>query len=142
MPDTHEFFTRQHEQLNRLETSVVKTRAELESARNEAMDSLKTKRNDAAATRESFQKRITESVDKMKASTEARRAETEATIEEWKRNRDVEKLENRADNLEEYADASMTVLNIAQEGARQASLDAIEARRQADEVKKGAGTPA
>jgi hypothetical protein len=141
MADVHEFFTRQHERLNQLETSIVKTQTELDSARSEAMDSLKAKRDQAAASREAFQQSIGNSVDKMKASMEARRDETEATIEEWKRKREVNKLERRAQNLEDYADAAMTVLAIAQEEARQACLEAIVARRVADEA-KATGTTA
>jgi hypothetical protein len=140
MPDVHEFFTRQHERLNRLETSVVKTRTELEAARNEATDSLKAKRDQASASREAFQQRISEPVNKMKASVEARRAETDATIEEWKRKREINKLEHRAQDLEDYADAAMAVLDIAQEEARQACLEAIEARLVAEETKAAGAT--
>jgi hypothetical protein len=138
MPDVHEFFTRQHEHLNRLETSIVKTRTELEAARNETMANLKAKRDKGAASREAFQSKITESVNKMKTGVEARRAETEATIEEWKRKREVNKLERRAQDLEDYADAALTVVDIAQEEAFLASLEAIEARRVADQAKAGA----
>jgi len=140
MPDTHEFFTRQHERLNRLETSVVKTQTELEAARTEATDSLKAKRGQAAASREAFQQKISEPVNKMKASVEARRAETDATIEEWKRKREINKLERRAQDLEDYADAAMAVLDIAQEEARQACLEAIEARLVAEETKAAGAT--
>jgi hypothetical protein len=132
MPSTQEFFTRQHEHLNQMETKIVKTRTDLESARSEALDSLKAKRERAAAARQSFQSNINEKVNMMKASVEGRQAQTEAAIEEWKRKREVNKLENRARDLEEYAEAAMAVLNLAQEEAAQASLDAVEARRLAD----------
>ncbi len=141
MPGTQEFFTRQHEHLNRMETKIVKTRTDLESARNEKLDSLKAKRERAAAARQSFHSSIGEKVNKMKASVEGRHAQTEATIEEWKRKREVNKLENRASDLEDYAEAAMSVLNLAQDEAHQASLDAVEARRLAEEA-KAAATPA
>ena len=47
----------------------------------------------------------------------------------------MNKLERRAQDLEDYADAAMTVLDIAQEEARQACLEAIEARLVAEEAK-------
>lgn len=139
MPSTQEFFTRQHEHLNQMETKIVKTRTDLESARSEALDSLKAKRERAAAARQSFQSNISEKVNMMKASVEGRQAQTEAAIEEWKRKREVNKLENRARDLEEYAEAAMAVLNLAQEEAAQASLDSVEARRLADEAKSAVG---
>lgn len=135
MPDTHEFFTRQHENLNRLETSVVKNRTAIEAARTEALESLQAKRAGAKASRDAFQQKIAEPVNKMKASMDARRSETEATVEEWKRKREVNKLENRARDLEDYADSAMTVLDMAEEEAVLATLEAIEARRIADEAK-------
>jgi uncharacterized protein YhaN len=138
MADVHEFFTRQHEHLNRVETSIVKTQTELDAARKDQMDSLRAKRAEAAAIREDFQQKMAVPVNKMKASVDSRRAETQATVEEWKRKREVSKLDRRAQDLEDYADAAMSVLDIAQEEARQASLDAIEARRVADEAKAGA----
>jgi hypothetical protein len=59
------------------------------SARNEALASLSAKREQAAASRQAFQSKIADSVNKMKTSAQARRAETAATIEEWKRKREV-----------------------------------------------------
>jgi hypothetical protein len=135
MPTTHEFFVRQHERLNHVEASVVRTQTELDEARNEALDSLRAKREKAAAARQAFQSKFSEAVNKMKANVEARKAQTDATIAEWKHKREVNKLENRARDLEDYADAAMAVLELAQEEARQASLEAIEARLQAEEAK-------
>jgi hypothetical protein len=135
MPSTQEFFNRQHNQLNRMETSIVKTRTDLESARNDTLDKLKAKREAAAGTRAAFHEKITGSVDKMKASAQARRAETDVKVAEWKRDREVNKLENRAKDYEDYAEAAMNVLTMAEEEALQASLEAIEARLQAEDAK-------
>lgn len=140
MASVHEFFTKQHEHLNRVETSVVKTRTDLEASRNETMENLKAKREKASASRQSFQSKITGSVNKMKANVEERKAQTDATVEEWKRKREVNKLENRARDLEDYADAALTVVDLAQEEAGVALLEAIEARRQAEDAKALAAT--
>ena len=137
MPSTQEFFTRQHERLNRMETSIVKTRSDLESARDQTIESLKAKREAAAASRASFHEKITGSVENMKASVQARQAETDVKVAEWKRNREINKLENRAKDFEDYADAAMNVLTMAEEEALQASLEAIEARLQAEDAKAG-----
>jgi adenylate kinase family enzyme len=138
MPDMQEFFTRQHEHLNRLETAVEKTKTELEAARNESLESLRRKREQAAANRESFNKKISDAANQMKANIEAKKQETDASIEDWKNRREVSKLENRARSLETYAEAAMNVVDYAHNEAFAASLDAIEARRQAEEAKAGA----
>jgi hypothetical protein len=138
MPDMQEFFTRQHEHLNRLETSVAKTKTELDAARNESLESLKRKRDQAAANRDAFNKKISDAVNQMQARIEAKKQETDASIEDWKRRREVGKLENRAQSLESYAEAAMNVVDYAHDEAFAATLDAIEARRQAEEAKAGA----
>ena len=96
MPDTHEFFTRQHEHLNKLEASIVKTQTELEAARTASLESLKAKRNQAAANRETFNKKMSDAVNQMRTRTEAKKQETDAAVEDWKRRREVKKLEDRA----------------------------------------------
>jgi hypothetical protein len=138
MPDMQEFFNRQHEHLNRLETSVVKTKRELDAARNESLESLKRKRDQAAANRENFNKKISDAVNQMQARIEAKKQETDASIDDWKRRREVSKLENRAQSLEAYAEAAMNVVDYAYDEAFAACLDAIEARRLAEEAKAGA----
>ena len=82
-----------------------------------------------------FHEKITGSVNNMKASALARRADTDAKIDEWKRNREVNELENRAKDFEDYAEAAMGVLNLAKDEALQASLDAVEARLQAEDAR-------
>jgi hypothetical protein len=116
----------------------MKTKTELDAARNESLDSLKKKRDRAAANRETFNRKISDAVNQMKARIEAKKLETDASIEDWKRKREVSKLENRAKSLESYAEAAMNVVDYAHDEAFAATLDAIEARRQAEEAKAGA----
>jgi archaellum component FlaC len=135
MAKMQEFFNRQHEQLTKLETLVVQTKKELEEARSEARANLREMRDETRFARQALQEDIADAYNKMKASMEARKKESQATIEEWKRKREVTRLENRARDLEEYADAATDVARLALEEARAASLDAVEARRVADEAK-------
>ena len=139
MVDTHEFFTRQHEELSKLETSIVKTQTDLTSARSETLANLKAKRDQAAAHGEARLQQLRDGVGRMDARMEAKKQESDATIEAWKQKREVHKLDQRARSAEEYADAAMMVLNSAQEEARAASLEAVESRRVADEAMQGAG---
>jgi hypothetical protein len=135
-----ELFNRQHEQLTKLEASIVQTKKELDQARTEALASLKQKRDQAAAQRQARQKKMTDAFDKMKASMQEKKQEAEATVEEWKRKREVNKLEGRAQSAQEYAEAAIHVVGLALDEATAATLDAAEARRVADEAKKAAAS--
>ena len=55
-------------------------------------------------------------------------------IDEWKAKREVQKLENRAKSAEDYFGAAMVVASAAVDEARVAALEAMEARRTADEA--------
>jgi len=140
MTKMQELFNRQHEQLTKLEASIVQTKKELDQARTEALASLKQKRDQAAAQRQARQKKMTDAFDKMKASMQEKKQEAEATVEEWKRKREVNKLEGRAQSAQEYAEAAIHVVGLALDEAAAATLDAAEARRVADEAKKAAAS--
>jgi hypothetical protein len=142
MPTIQEFFDREHERLFRIEASLTKMRAELDTARTEAMESLKAKRDEATASRESRRQEMSNAVNRMQARVQAKKQETAATIEEWKHKREVDKLEDRALEAEAYAEAALAVLELAQEEAWAASLEALEARREAEDAKQEAGATA
>ena len=55
-------------------------------------------------------------------------------VQEWKAKRQAELLELRAEDAESYADATTAIAEAAIEEARTAALEAIEARREADEA--------
>jgi len=139
MPSTHEFFTRQHEQLTRLETSIVQTQQEMEAARTTAQANLKESRDEAIAMREAFQQKMTAAVGQMQAGLAARKQATDAKVAEWKQKRQIERLEARAEAAEEYAEAAMAVLDLAQQEASAASIEAVAARREATEAKLAVG---
>ncbi len=142
MPTMQEFFDREHERLFKIETSLTKSRAELDEARTESIGTLKARRDEAAAEREARHTKMTDSVGQMQARVEAKKQETAATIEGWKQKREVNKLENRALDAEAYAEASLGVLELAQEEARYATLEALEARREAEEARQQSGVTA
>ena len=64
-------------------------------------------------------------------------AQTEADIEEWVREREVEKLEARAQLAEDYAAEQVWLATVAVEEAEFATLEALAARIEADEVVAG-----
>jgi hypothetical protein len=61
----------------------------------------------------------------------------EAKIEEWKHGREVRKLEKRAQRAEDYAAERAWLATVAVEEAEYATLEAIAARLEADEVAEG-----
>jgi predicted nucleic acid-binding Zn-ribbon protein len=68
----------------------------------------------------------------MKNWAEERKAITREKIAEWKEQRDLRKLQNRADKAERYAAAAIDVAVAAMDEAEQASLEAWLAREDAD----------
>ena len=71
---------------------------------------------------------------RMQARLEAKGAETEDRIAEWKLNRESEKLERRAEDGEAYAAWAILVAAAAIDEADLAALEAIEARVDADRL--------
>ena len=57
-----------------------------------------------------------------------KRPETEIRVEEWKRNRELEKLERRGEDAEAYAAWSMIVATEAIDDVNLAALQALAAR--------------
>jgi hypothetical protein len=71
---------------------------------------------------------------KLKTQFEEKESEVKANVEQWKTDRELKKLEHRADEAEEYA-ATVTFLAIAMvEEAEEATLSAIAARIDAENV--------
>ena len=139
MTGTHEFFTRQHQHLTKLETSIEKTKGDLETARTETLASLRKRRDEAVAARKARQEQVADAAGKMKTHAEQKRHETDAAVEGWVRERKSEMLEHRANEAEDYAIAASDMVDAAEEEAWAAALEAIEARRVADEVKESSG---
>ncbi len=83
---------RQHEHLNRHEASREDTHCARGGAHCQPREP-EGKRNQAAANRETFNKKMSDAVNQMRTCTEAKKQETDAAVEDWKRRREVKKLE-------------------------------------------------
>jgi uncharacterized protein (DUF342 family) len=98
-----------------------KTQAEIQSALDKAKTNLDARKQEFDDYRA-----------KLTTQLAAKESEVMSTIEDWKANREVEKLEHRADQAEDYA-ATMTFLAVAaMEEAEAANLAAIAARLDAE----------
>ena len=111
--------------LNDLRTKVERDRETTKAAIGERIDEAKatihSTKDDARAARE-----------RMAAQLEEKKAETAERIDEWKHNREVSRLERRAEDLEAYATWAILVAADAIEEADVATLEAIAARLDAD----------
>jgi hypothetical protein len=65
---------------------------------------------------------------------EKKKAETESTIAGWKANHERKKLEKRAEQAEKYAESSVDLALYYYTEAQAAILEAIAARKDADEA--------
>ena len=113
------------ERLNAMKSNVEESRKKTEATIQAQLDKVQAdfeaRKSEAAAAREKMQNYI-----------EEKKAETEAKITEWKTNRELDKLERRANDAEEYAAYLQALLDsavftddfIAGEIATRASSDA------------------
>lgn len=99
------------------------TKEAIDARIDEAKAGLGSLRHDADAARA-----------RMKAHVEEKKADTDDRIAEWKHNREVDKLETRAEDLEAYASWAILVAADAIDEAELATLQAIAARLNADYV--------
>jgi chromosome segregation ATPase len=105
----------------KIERDRESTKAAIDSRVDEAKAGLGTLRADAEAARA-----------RMKAQVEEKKTETKQTIAEWKHDREVTKLQERAEDLEAYASWAVLVAADAIDEADLATLQAIAARLDAD----------
>ena len=106
-----------------------------QKARDDAKAHLATLENKAKEQ----QAKIEESETKVKAWAQQKKAITADKIAEWKAQRQVKKLNDRADDAESYAVATMQVASAAIDEAERAAIEAVVARIDADAVQS---TPA
>jgi hypothetical protein len=79
---------------------------------------------------------------KVKAWADGKKAITAEKIVEWKAQRQVRKLSDRADDAESYAVAAMQIAAAAVDEAETAAIEAVVARIDADAVQSSAATNA
>jgi hypothetical protein len=99
------------------------TEAAIQTKLKAAKETLEAKKQEAAATKA-----------RMEEYLEAKKADTQAAVAEWKANRDRKKLEKRAERAEKYAEASIEVALLSAAEAEEAILEAVAARRDADDA--------
>ncbi len=120
--------------LNAVDDRMNNFKASIASAPAKAKADIQAGLDKAKADHEARKHKVEETKKRINASLEAKKEETEAKIAEWKYQREVKKLEKRAQRAEEYAAERVWFAMVAIDEADYATLEAIAARIEADEV--------
>jgi hypothetical protein len=136
------FSDRVKQRLNELAASLDRAGEHIEAANATAAMDFRAKRYQAHVALEARAREIDEAVARMQARAEAKKLETDAVVAEWKARRELKRLERRAEDAERHAAAALVVALGALEEANVAIVDAIAARQDAEEAKRGTTTTA
>lgn len=118
--------------LNAVESRVESVKENVNALPGKADKAVHEKVNQARARIQGQKDRIDKARADLKTWGEQKRAETEATIHEWKTRRETKKLGARADRAEAYAQDAVAVALATIDEAEEAILDAVGARMDAD----------
>lgn len=126
-------FTKQlHDNLEAVEDRAKSLKNGIQSLPRKTQAEIQSKLNEAKANLDAKKQEFHDYRAKLKTQLAEKESEVMSNIEEWKSNREAEKLEHRADKAEDYA-ATVTFLAVAaMEEAEEATLAALDARRDAD----------
>jgi hypothetical protein len=106
----------------------------VESAAEHGVDALEGRLKEAKAKCEISRRNADEAAGRIKEFLEEKIDSAVTKLEEWKTDRDIEKVEKRADRKEQYAIDLMVLATFAVQGAEVALVDALAARKFATEV--------
>jgi len=130
-----QFCERLRTQLNAVESHLAQIRESVKAAPKEAEAAINSKIDAAKAKHEEHKQKFVSAKSKLEERFQAKQNEVAAEIQEWKTNRDIKKLDHRAERAEGYAVAAIEFAAAAVVEADLATLEAIEARLQAEDVK-------
>ena len=122
-------------QLTNVESHLAKVGESIKSAPQQAQAAIQTKIDGAKAQHEQNMQKLSDAKAKLEERVQEKKSEVEGQIQEWKTNREISKLERRADNAEGYAIAAIEFAAAATAEADLTTLEAIAARMEAEEAK-------
>ncbi len=125
-------------QLTNVESHLTKVGESIKAAPQEAQATIRAKIDAAKAQHEQNMQKIADSRATLEERVQEKKAEIDTQIQEWKTNREISKLEHRADKAESYAVAAIEFAAAATAEADLATLEAIAARLEAEEAKESA----
>lgn len=99
-----------------------------------AENTVKSKLAEIKEAGEATKQKAFDAKNKLVSMVEEKKLETEADIVGWKAEKELKKLEKRADRAENYAETSIEIALCAIAEAEEAVLEAIDARMDVDAV--------
>lgn len=123
------------EHLESVKARLDSAKDQLESAAQETSDSIDAKKEDIKAQLSEQKQKLAAARQQADEWVEAKKAETGEKIEAWTQNREIEKLEKRADRAEDNAAAAIVIAAYAADDAECAILEAIGARLLAEDAR-------
>ncbi len=133
MSTTIDNFTKQlHDNLEVVEDWAKSLKISIQSAPKKTQAEIQSKLNETKTKLDAKKQEFDDYRAKLKAQFEEKESEVKSNIEEWKANREVKKLEHRADKAEDYANTAIFLAMATMEEAEKATLEAIAARLDAE----------
>jgi len=139
MSITIDNFTKQlHDNLEMLEDRATQLRASIQAVPQRTQAEIQLKLDGVKANLDAKKHEFDGYRAKLKTQFEERESEVKLTVEEWKTNRQVKKLEDRAGRAEDYATTTTFLAMAMIEEAEKATLEAMSARFDAESVVRSA----
>ncbi len=130
------------DRLNAAESGLGRVKASVVSAKAASQEKIQESLGQAQAKVEASRQQVSEAQTKMKAAMAEKQAETQATVEGWKAQRQIHKLERRADRDEDNAAWAVLLAVDAIERADLAILEAVATRIELEAVAAEGGAEA
>ena len=121
-------------QLTKVEKHLGKVGESIKAAPQQAADAVRSSIDAAKTQHEQNMQSIAGAKAKLEERMQTKKEEVESEIAEWKTNREIHKLEKRADKAEDYAVAAIEFAAACVVEADLATLEAIAARIDADDA--------
>lgn len=122
------------DRLNAMGNQVDALKSSLQRLPQQGEQALQSSLDDARKRIEAQKKKVEQAHASLKARAELKIAQVKDAVQEWKANREINKLNARADRAEQYAADAVYVAIAALNEAEEAIFDAVVARMDADSV--------
>ena len=122
------------DEIKTVETCLTDVGEHLSSATEEKLEGMETRLKNAMTKREAKREHAVSAGQRVRQFLEEKKSEVIAKYEDWKADREIEKLEKHADKLEDQAVDAVVVAAFALLEAEVAIVEALKSRKIAVEV--------
>ena len=125
---------RLREEMKTAEACLADIGQHLTAAADEKVEGLETRWNNALAKCEAKREQVKGASERVRQFLEEKKSEVVSKYEDWKADREIEKLEEHADKLEDRAVDAVAIAALTLLQAEVAIVEALNARKTAIEV--------